>query len=241
MTGVSTDILRNHFLSLRNSEYDPGYREYAAYLSGLNEVSQQFSGIVEGNLFYDGPNDFIGNFAKAPISRYRGKRRDYATYVLSGSSLLEIGFNAGHSALLALTVNPNLRYFGVDFGNHPYTTPCFEYLRQIFGNRIDLWIGDSRDLIPALRHSKDIKFNLFHIDGGHDFGVAYADLCNVIDFCLDGDVILFDDINSGVESWLLDEICDFFVIRGIVTRLDCPRLWQSNQHVLLRVNKSRRV
>ena len=60
---------------------------------------------------------------------------------------------------------------------------------------------------------------------------------NVLDLCNDGDVILFDDTNSGVSSWLLEEICDMFVMRGLVSRQVCPRLWKSDQHVLLRVNK----
>jgi hypothetical protein len=237
MFGVSTDVLRKHFVALKDPAYEPAFDHYVDYLAGLNDICLKSKDLLEGNLFYSGPQDFSDNLAQPPEPRYLNKRRDYATYVLSGSSLLEIGFNAGHSALLALSVNPGLRYFGIDYGNHPYTKPCFEYLRKIFGDRIELWIGDSRDLVPALRHSHNYKFNLFHIDGGHDFGVAYADMCNVTDLSMDGDVILFDDTNSGVSVWLLDEICDYFVMRGMVTRLECPKLWQSDQHVLLRVNK----
>jgi hypothetical protein len=237
MFGVSPEVLRRHLVALKDPDYEPAFDQYKDYLVGLNEICLKSNDQLEGNLFYSGPQNFSDDLAQVPELRYRNKRRDYATYSLSGSSLLEIGFNGGHSAMLALTVNPSLRYFGIDYGNHPYTRPCFEYLRQIFGDRIELWLGDSRDLVPALRHSHGYKFNLFHIDGGHDFGVAYADLCNVIDLSTDGDVILFDDTNSGVSVWLIDEICDFFAMKGMVTRLHCPRLWRSDQHVLLRVNK----
>ena len=39
--------------------------------------------------------------------------------------LLEIGVNAGHSALLALSANPSLAYHGVDLDGHGYTAPAW--------------------------------------------------------------------------------------------------------------------
>lgn len=237
MAGSSPEAILNHFVALRREDYEPAFDRYRRYLPELNAICVRSGDMLEGNLFYAAPHDFADGTDLPPDAVYRWKRRNYATYVLSGSSLMEIGFNGGHSALLALTANPELRYHGMDFGNHPYTRPCFEYLRGVFGDRINLWIGDSRDLIPALRHSGGYCFDLFHIDGGHDFQVAYSDMCNVIDLAKDGDVILFDDTNSGVSVWFLDEIADFFCIKGLVSRIECPTLWRSNQHVLLRVNK----
>jgi hypothetical protein len=237
MTNVPIEELFKHFAALKDTDYEPGFDKYMLHLEGLNETCRSAGDLLEGNLFYGGPRDFASNLAEPPEAAFRTKRRGYATYVLSGTSMLEIGFNGGHSALLALSVNPRLKYFGVDYGNHPYTRPCFEYLRGIFGDRIDLWIGDSRELIPAVRHASGLKFDLFHIDGGHDFGTAYADMCNVIDICDKDDVILFDDTNSGLTIWHIDEVCEFFAMRGLVTPVACPLLLQSNRHVLLKVNK----
>jgi hypothetical protein len=236
MVGLSNEILQAYLSALKNPDFEPGYDDYREALEGLNRVCMASGEPIEGNLFFPCTQASDNTPPTMPHPGFREKRRDYATYALSGQSMLEIGFNAGHSALLALTINPNLKYLGIDYGNHSYTRPCFEYLRNLFGHRVDLWIGDSRELVPTLRHSP-ARFDLFHIDGGHDFGVAYADLCTVIDLCSDNQVILFDDTKSGVPHWLLDEICDFAAIRGLVSRVEAPTLWKSPHHILLKVNK----
>ncbi len=120
MASINFQILKAHFLALRDPAYEPGQSSYLQYLGGLNEVCQLSGDPLEGNLFYGSPPDFLETLTLMPEPRFRDKRRDYANYVFSGTSMLEIGFNGGHSALLALSVNPNLQYVGVDFGKHPY-------------------------------------------------------------------------------------------------------------------------
>ena len=82
---------------------------------------------LEGNLFTE---HFQPEIPAVPIEAFRNKRSNYALFCAAGSSLLEIGFNAGHSCMLALSANKDLVYTGVDIGMHAYTQPCFEYLRS---------------------------------------------------------------------------------------------------------------
>ena len=236
MISANYNDIKKHLMSMRLKTYEPGYDVYSKILPRLNEICCKSGDSLEGNLYYSGQMDFSEKFDVAPKDRFRGKRRDYSTYVLTGSNLLEVGFNGGHSALLALSVNVNLKYTGVDFGNHPYTKPAFEFLKNIFGDRIDLILGDSRDILPQLAVSSK-KYDLFHVAGGHDYNVAFSDLSNVWNISNHGDVVLFDDTNSGVASWYLDEICDFFVATGKFSKIELAILWESNQHILLRVNK----
>ncbi len=233
---LSLDEYYRFLRSMRNTDFEPGYDEYIKLLPRLNKICYNNGGNLEGNLFYASAPDFEYELCPPPEPRFRKKRRDFAGYVMGGSNMLEIGFNAGHSALLALCANQHLKYSGVDYGNHPYTVPCFNYLKEFFGSRISLRIGDSRDVIPTISPSEMNEFDLFHIDGGHSFEVCYKDLSNIISVAKSGSVILLDDTNSGVSEWFIDEIADLFIMRGLVTRQFCSRLWQSDQHVLLLVN-----
>eukprot|EP00966_Prymnesium_polylepis_P302415 6986830-Prymnesium_polylepis.1 len=76
--------------------------------------------------------------------------------------MLEIGFNGGHSATLALIANPKLDYHAIDLCEHNYTRRCFQLLRFRFPGRVTLTCGDStvslRELeferwAPRWRHS----------------------------------------------------------------------------------------
>ncbi len=223
--------------SLKAPDWDPGLAEYRHHLLALNEICNHVRATtgehIEGNLICLAPHEYA-TLPDLPDQQLLAKRRNYATYIVTGVSLLEIGFNAGHSALIALTINPALTYSGIDLGHHAYTLPCFNYLKTVFGDRLNLEIGDSREILPTIFHSGH-RYDLFHIDGGHSFGVAHADLASMIQFCRDGDVILFDD--TDLEHLLLDELCDIYAIKGLVTRVQTSKLWSGNRHVLLRVNK----
>lgn len=108
-----------------------------------------------------------------------------------GSKVLEIGFNSGFSALLMLMSNPSIEVTCVDIACHGYTVPCFHILQQYFGNRIHLFIGDSREVVPKIVS----KFDMIHIDGAHFYDVAEADIQNSIEHCNNGGILIFDDID----------------------------------------------
>jgi hypothetical protein len=226
--------LENFIMRMMNGEEEPGFSEYRHHLDRLNNIISNgqknypadHSWRLEGSLFYEDQASL-----PAPLTElYRPKRRNYAIYALTGASMLEIGFNAGHSCLLALTVNRDLRMTCVDIGWHAYVQPCFDYLRSVFGDRAQLIIGDSRDVLPQLRGR---TFDLFHIDGDHEFSVAQADLCNVLSVARPGSVILFDDLDFPALSVLTD----FYCLKGVVSRILLAKIWATEPYqALLRVN-----
>jgi len=183
---------------------------------------------LEGNLFYH--HDAAPPLPAAPDASRRHKRRNFAIYAATGDSLLEIGFNAGHSALLALSVNPRLRYTGVDLGRHAYVRPCFAILRDAFGDRVELIEADSRVALPALVAARR-RFALFHIDGGHGLETAQADLRHVLELSDAGQTILMDDVHNPI----LDALVDWHCVRGDVARVGLSRLWAGQEQALLRV------
>ena len=105
---------------------------------------------------------------------------------------MEIGFNAGFSALLMLASNPDLKLTCIDICHHRNTKPCFEYLRSVFSERIELIESNSLTAFPLLAR-RQVGYDAYIIDGGHGVDVAEADISNVISFGRRGSLICFDD------------------------------------------------
>jgi len=136
---------------------------------------------IEGNIFDEGPN----------LTIFLPKRKNIIMACKGRQKGLEIGFNAGYSAVLILLSNPDIILTCVDIGLHKYVIPCYERIKKDFGNRIHLIIGDSRLVVPQIYD----KFDLIHIDGGHYIDVAESDIVHTHDKLLKKSVIIMDDVN----------------------------------------------
>lgn len=106
-------------------------------------------------------------------------------------NILEIGFNAGHSADTFLTYNSNCNLVSFDIGEHSYVKIAKEYIDRTYPARHTLILGDSTKTIP--KYETDIKFDLIFIDGGHSYEVARADLMNCKRFSHKDTIVIIDD------------------------------------------------
>lgn len=106
-------------------------------------------------------------------------------------NILEIGFNAGHSADLFLNTNSACNVLSFDIGEHNYVKIAKEYIDQTYPNRHTLVLGDSTKTIP--KYETDIKYDLIFIDGGHSYEVAKADLFNCKRFAHKDTIVIIDD------------------------------------------------
>ena len=69
----------------------------------------------------------------------------------------------GHSLLIMLLANPNLKITTIDIVEK-YSKAATDYLQNEFPNaKINFIKGNSLNIIPKL----DAKYDLFHIDGTH--------------------------------------------------------------------------
>jgi hypothetical protein len=152
--------------------------------------------------------------------------------------ILEIGFNMGHSCLFILMVNPECKIHCIDICEHAYTKYCFEYLNNVFPNRITLYQGNSHEGLSVYNPKDDEKPTLCHIDGCHETNVANIDYFLCKSKCAPEAVIIFDDtwfpnLNSLWEGYVKDGHLEEFVIHPTPEkghrygRLKIQKKWES--------------
>jgi len=187
-------------------KWDPFLDQYQQHLAELDRIVQASEEPLEGNVMYLHHQPTYGT----PHSDFLVKRRFLAQAALTSQHLLEIGFNAGHSALIMLTANPRLRITAADIGWHSYTIPCYNYLASVFGDRIDFIHSDSLQMWPLICTR---SFDFVHIDGCHEPTHLEVDLVNVLHYTARGTRILVDDVNVAY----LRTAVDFWRYRGWLT------------------------
>lgn len=187
---------------------EPFYDEYQDTLLELNKIIDQSGEPLEGNIFYDHHQSNLEHLC----SKYNHKRTTLAIVANTFNNILEIGFNAGHSALLMLTANKDLHLTCVDLCEHSYTKPCFDILKNKFENRIQLIESHSLSSFPLLEN-KIKTIDMFIIDGGHSVEIAENDLLNVLAHGTKGSAILFDDAHVPELRLLLD----IYLMSGKIT------------------------
>jgi hypothetical protein len=165
------------------------FEEYKGHLDELLKIVKDVGEPLEGNIFYQHLEPAPGHDL---IERFLPKRAALGMFAMAHDDIVEIGFNAGFSALLMLTANPNLRLTSVDICEHQYTMPCYEYLMNAFPGRVTLVKGDSTAVLGhVLQTNKELTGYI--IDGGHGVGIAEQDLRNVIQYANKDAVLCFDD------------------------------------------------
>jgi len=140
--------------------------------------------VLEGNIFME-------HHTTEYTDRFLNKSKNISNLVLNRNvkDVMEIGFNSGFSTLLMLLSNPTLRITCFDLGEHKYTIPCYEKLKETFGERIQLILGDSTQTLTNVNEI----FDLIHIDGGHSTEVATSDIVNSYRLSREGTILIMDD------------------------------------------------
>tara|TARA_Y100001968_G_C19417988_1_gene750070 strand:- start:1134 stop:1979 length:846 start_codon:yes stop_codon:yes gene_type:complete len=203
--------------------------------SKLNEIVFHSGEEMWGNICYErkkSNTNFINKFpdqGKFNLSR----RRNIARIAPHINSVFEIGFNAGHSAALWLTMNENIKYYGLDIANKKYINTCAGFMKDNFGDRFKFFIGDSTTEIKNVGEQINERLDLIHIDGGHSYEITSKDISSSINLSK----------KTGTRFILLDDILDSnvqmaatkFIINGLLNTESINGSWESLSNSLMRI------
>jgi hypothetical protein len=172
-------------------------------LKELNEAVAQSGEKMEGNLFYlhqQVPENY------ELFVPFENKRKNLAELSTRVNSIIEIGFNAGHSAALMLTANPNLQLTSVDIGHHSYVTTCSSIIQSYFPNRHKLILKNSSKL-----DYHELNSDMVVIDGNHSFSGCFLDLALCIAYCKSGTIVVIDDWDAPSVRLAFERVSSSFV------------------------------
>lgn len=160
-------------------------------LKSLNGVVLKCGEPIEGNCCYWDLK--LKDANQQPDARILERRRVLARHAKEAGTVLEIGVNAGHGALVMIGANQDIDYTGVDIGRHAYTAHAASFLREVGTAKVI--IGDSARVLPVLAVEEMGPFDLIHVDGAHDLPSAIADLLAAQRLVSDRGVVIVDDMH----------------------------------------------
>ena len=124
---------------------------------------------------WPGWNQLPGAFSQ--IEGNTGKYPNYQNIIhevvedLKPSVIVEIGFNAGHGACCMLDAAPDdTQMYTFDIVRRDYEQPAFDSLKSIYGDRLTLTAGQSKETLEPFLEENNIKIDFAFVDGCHGGG-----------------------------------------------------------------------
>jgi hypothetical protein len=115
--------------------------------------------------------------------------------------IMEIGFNAGHSAENFLLSNPNANVTSFDLGRVNAMQYGKDYIDATYPGRHTLIVGDSRQTVWQYKlDNPNKRFDVIFIDGGHTYDVAKVDIVHSSGLAHSDTIVIVDDIMY-VSGW----------------------------------------
>jgi hypothetical protein len=177
------------------SDYDSKINDIQNYLDDLTQIIINSNNQLEGNCFYhDNTLQFFPELYTKQLNIFWcGKQ--------AITNICEIGFNAGHSTMLLLVGRNNtpINFTTFDIGHHPYTKPCFEYIKSKFPHvNFEYVEGDSTIVMPEWINNHTVlihKYVVVHVDGGHFEHCIINDMINTDLLVKINGIVIIDDTN----------------------------------------------
>jgi len=159
----------------------------APRIASLDRIIKRSGEPLQGNIFY--PHLHLGARRQEGTLRIQTVRQR----CLKANVVVEIGFNAGHSATVILESNPHVVLYSFDILCHRYGPPCVAQIKKTYGERFHFFQGDSTVQVPACL-PPDLKADVIFVDGSHDYADVVLDIQNSARLMHPGSRMLLDDI-----------------------------------------------
>jgi len=174
-------------------EYAERYPEMLIYLEDLKQIILEHipETKFEGNSFYHHQSirEYPELYNKQLNLFWCGKQ--------TPTRICEIGFNAGHSAMLLLLASSATTFTVFDIGHHQYTQPCLNYIEHIFPQvAFEYIVGDSTLTMPTQMDGRQETYDLVHVDGGHSEFCATSDMKHADILLKPGGIMVVDDTDA---------------------------------------------
>lgn len=151
--------------------------------------------------------------------------------IANPESILEIGFNAGGSALMFLSINPELNYHSVDIEEN---IQSIEYLSERFKDFIFTKINSK--FIDQKMFCFFSEYDLVFIDGNHEYDAVVSDIEVALKF--NPEYILFDDVLHPSHSYIYHVIKEDYEEKFEIVKLyRFNHLWEGYSMALCKVKK----
>jgi len=118
------------------------------------------------------------------------------------NNILEVGVYVGHSLLILLTSNPNLRITCID-NDERYAPKVVEYLNRHFNNRVTFILGDAVMIMKTLPSN---AYDMIHIDADHVIPAVTAQFGEAYRLAAPNAYIVFDDyeaLRPAIDGWII--------------------------------------
>lgn len=186
-------------------EYDNCSYKKQKILNEIEKMIIRLNATLEGNCFY------FHETLKLCQDLYPKQVNLFWCGKQAVTKICEIGFNAGHSAMLLLLGHDKspLEFTIFDLDYHSYTIDCLKYIASEFRHvNINFIRGDSTVTMPVwIEKNKEIigAYDVIHIDGCHleeyiTSDIKYADILLKVN-----GILIIDDTNHNYINNLVDE------------------------------------
>ena len=188
------------------SEYEKYEDKKNEYVESLKQIILDSNESPEGNIFY--PHKTLNL-----LPTLKAKQANLFWYGKQAKTkICEIGFNAGHSAMVMLLGRDQgpIDFTIFDINEHQYTMPCYNYIQSKFSNvSFEFIKGDSTKTIPKwIRLYPHLigTYDLVHLDGGHSEYCIINDMKSSDMLVKKGGIIIIDDTNISHINMQVDKI-----------------------------------
>ena len=165
----------------------------------------------------------MGHAAQVP-EQVASFRKLMAMPGLRSGCICEIGFNAGHSAIMWLH-DTSAQLVEFDLQTLPYSESSRRLVESAFPGRVHFHVGKSRETVPLyvsrVRNEIARPCDLWLVDGDHGSGAKH-DLMNALSASRAGTIVVVDD--ASLRFPLLRKYWRIHVALGSIRELSCVQL-----------------